>query len=588
MPRSTKFTNTEKRKQWPKTGEEIPQPDQDETFAQSTARYMSDSMVKLVFSHASQEFLPKGALKKVTDKAVIERVVSEDQDFCRHIQDLAGFVRKVHDEAAKLFAICLYSIIQRPLEFLRDLLEANLTDARLPLARKDCPNFKRSRELEVQFLSNQKKFIVTYFDLAQHQDLDYNASMPVEYIKEYQLGKGAYGKVYEVRIHPDQHGFPKTKDGDVFAMKVCQQNAFATKNSPAVDALREQREPLFFKETKRLTHPHLVKCLASWTFDAELYMIFELADWNLWEFMQLHSPDEPENGITFQWLLKEVKGMSEALRRVHCLDIPSFKDALAPPDEKQKTAYHHDIKHQNILVFGRTLRLADFGCSRVAEMAFTQSGKQHSHQTDAIMGTPTTAAPEGKGGGRTSRPYDLWSFGTVILELIVWFLEGFNALQAFQDKRSYKSHPGARFEDDGFYVEDKEGKARLRDPVQQKIIDLARLPRCTGHLLALLDLVPRLLKIDARARMDAAELENRLTRLCSCFESELTEQDTSEITLFVASYGSNTQQSALTPAPPDGNMGHNSANPSQPSTRPSLPSIQIWESLNQNHVQGFN
>jgi serine/threonine protein kinase len=77
------------------------------------------------------------------------------------------------------------------------------------------------------------------------------------------------------------------------------------------------------------------------------------------------------------------------------------------------------------------LQLADFG---VAKFRRLQSGSG----TGTWRDTETYAAPESFTGSevpgtirKISRPYDIWSFGCVLLEVLVWLVLGGDELLAF-------------------------------------------------------------------------------------------------------------------------------------------------------------
>ncbi|KAF2635939.1 hypothetical protein P280DRAFT_167821 [Massarina eburnea CBS 473.64] len=155
------------------------------------------------------------------------------------------------------------------------------------------------------------------------------------------------------------------------------------------------------------------------------------------------------------------------------------------------------------------LRLSDFSCARVVDFVATISGKRDSYKTGTKSGTPIYRAPESLNGA-TSRPYDMWSLGCVYLELLVWFVEGYDELVNFRTSREGHVRPDGLI-DEGFYYETDKGAIQLREPVTTKISDLER--KCSGGLRDIVNIIPFLLKIAPKERLDASQLIHKLKHL---------------------------------------------------------------------------
>ena len=284
-----------------------------------------------------------------------------------------------------------------------------------------------------------------------------------------------------------------------------------------VTPLKGTREVKFHREMEGISHQNLLKCLASFTFSSKYHMIYEKADCNLEEFMQKHRRPTLLSGLSSEDLAQQFFGLADALCFIHNQggsDLEQDNKYLGvKPKSAQRTGYIHDIKPENLLLFiykrpsGRSywFRLSDFSCAKVVDYLNTVSGKNRlSYRTTSAAGTPVYRAPEAMKDKLTSRPYDLWSLGCVYLELLVWFLDGYDALIRFREDRYCPVSPNS-FEDEGFYYAPKENKDfRLRKAVEEKIDDVLR--RCTGTLKEVAKVIPDLLKIDPKQRPTAEKL----------------------------------------------------------------------------------
>ena len=164
-------------------------------------------------------------------------------------------------------------------------------------------------------------------------------------------------------------------------------------------------------------------------------MLFPYAQCDLREYMLQNKFDQKD---AF-WLLDQFHGMAEAVKRVH--DLSSVKDPTSSLNVttsaagERRTAWHHDIKPENILFFKDNssyrgmFRLSDWGSAKVNPY------RTRSYNTKSPIGTLTYEPPEFTSKGQTSRPYDLWSLGCVFLELLVWAVFGSGFVDTFSDQR---------------------------------------------------------------------------------------------------------------------------------------------------------
>ncbi|KAF2623989.1 kinase-like protein [Macroventuria anomochaeta] len=466
--------------------------------------YIQHNLSETVFRGERQKFLPKSALDNVTKKDTIKLVASEDESLFLEEKDLDEFVEHVGRDGPRLFATCVRADL--PMSCVLLLLNKGFTDADMPLSEDDCPGPRLRKRFVSSFVPNQSLFNTAYFDLDTIQILD-NLTKPIAFDESKSLGKGAFGTVFTIEIHPEHRSFPSGNRKDEFAMKVTDYEG--------------TRELPYHRAMASLSHVHLLKCLTSFIFSSKYHMIYEKADCNLEEFMAKHQNASGVRSLRAQDLAQQLSGIVGALSVIHNQSPPD-EDANRlgiPQQESQKSGYIHDIKTDNLLLFkyiqdGKDIywfRLSDFSCAKVVEFVATVSGlHRQSWQSTSKSGTPIYRAPESMTQGKTSRPYDLWSLGCVFLEVLVWFIEGYKALEDFREQRFRSVKPNG-IEDHGFYYTDEVGpnpRVQLRQPVIQRISAITR--RCDGHLQVIAKVIPQMLEIEPKKRITAEQLLKRL------------------------------------------------------------------------------
>lgn len=225
------------------------------------------------------------------------------------------------------------------------------------------------------------------------------------------------------------------------------------------------REWTMLQKVAGLEHRHLVQLLTAIRKGDNCYLIFplaksSLADYFKKDFMPHDSAKDARNFVI--WFLEQLSGLADALSKVH--DFPGTsngsheKNTLSPLNLKvglkagYEKGYHHDIKAGNILLFTRLgmtpgreyddrtvmcerereygrLQLTDLGLGKIREA----NDKSH---TSHIKNTPTYAAPETlTSRPRQGRKSDIWAFGCVLLEVMVYLMEGPQGLATFSKNR---------------------------------------------------------------------------------------------------------------------------------------------------------
>ena len=121
--------------------------------------------------------------------------------------------------------------------------------------------------------------------------------------------------------------------------------------------------------------------------------------------------------------------LSSALEHVH--------EVVDPKVDLHLIGYHHDLRPRNILVSGDTLLLADFGISQ-----FRRASEDS--KTDFKMGKDHYLAPECEKlddefkKSKIGRSSDIWSFGCIIMEVLIYMTWGPQGVKKFREKRRFQ------------------------------------------------------------------------------------------------------------------------------------------------------
>ena len=299
------------------------------------------------------------------------------------------------------------------------------------------------------------------------------------------------------------------------------------------------------------TNPHIIKLLASYKQDNIQYFLFPLANCHLDEFMREFEPEKSNRFLI--WVLSQIRGIANALKEVHTyitIDIPATEPLSKsdgsllpfPANGRRRsdilTGYHHDLKPQNILHFSR-LRdgistpnpewgifvIADFGVGKFHTLK--QATHIISEGTTHARGTATYAAPESKikakglDNLKVSRPYDVWSLGCIIMEILVWLVLGKSEWEKFNSQRVGAIDEDGMEETDGYFFIRGTGmgkKAEVRQCVKDMMSSLRRNERLndgTKCLVMMVRLVGQVLDVDPQARISAEDLVKALDDIIS-------------------------------------------------------------------------
>lgn len=198
-----------------------------------------------------------------------------------------------------------------------------------------------------------------------------------------------------------------------------------------------EREAVALKTFNTLHDLHIVKGIGAFkqtTNPPRYHLIMEWADGGSLEKLWRDSPNPGLSSNLILEILEQFTGLANALSRMHNFGMDE-NTVLRKANPNQENWRHSDFKPDNILSFKvngtslGTLKIADLGRAKFHE-------KDTAHRfngTSERFGHWRYEPPEVWTARETarSRLYDVWSFGCVLLEMLLWALYGHDALRNF-------------------------------------------------------------------------------------------------------------------------------------------------------------
>ncbi|KAF1850450.1 uncharacterized protein K460DRAFT_390954 [Cucurbitaria berberidis CBS 394.84] len=418
------------------------------------AELIKGRLTKSAFSKS--DFFPQYDLEELLDEATIKRELRKGG--CGKDPELAAFIQ---NHAKRTFAILAYRGL---IKYATGLNIYKFTDAYLPIEEKvaqvtslngflkddsalDWFLTWRLENVKAPFPSSEDSEASSDEEIADSNTTDWanirnfrdtqwiflarvfkkgaifeilHDKCPLPIIKyKKDVASGGFSVLHKGRIHPAHQVGLIT--GELIAIKELKDDKSRSEKAYNVelDAL---------EMVQKLDHDRIVKFFAGFEQDGQRYLMFQWVDGgNLREFWER----EPSirDRATIEWALNEIKGLAEALKSWHNYD---------PDPSSQRFCRHGDLKPENIVLDRSTggrgkFLIADMGLAKI------HSQPTHVRRTPSwgLTGTLRYLAPELNSiAPQISRSIDIWSFGCILLEFIIWILYGYEALHTFNTSLS--------------------------------------------------------------------------------------------------------------------------------------------------------
>ena len=260
---------------------------------------------------------------------------------------------------------------------------------------------------------------------------------------------------------------------------------------------------------------HIIKLLLTYEHDGHHYLMFEWADGALVDFWERRLAKDPPQAE--KWAAEQCYGLATALKQIHGLatwqaekreaakqdrDLSLGPTSGDDPDKAADWGIHGDIKPKNILWFSRYrdrkdhLVISDLGLTRY-HSEFSRS-KMAASKIDGFSEAyrPQELDLDNK---NISRRSDVWSLGCVFLEFCVWYLEGIDGVERFEQQR------------------EKDDKSDIRGLTELKFFILGSVPGSGERIASVKPSVKRvsnMTQLNLRGGVSLANHQSHLPEAC--------------------------------------------------------------------------
>jgi len=504
-------------------------------------------------------FCPGRAIQDTLTEAVVRNVLGCTCDDCKvtagylpedckpDIENCVSIIMMDHElagSAGRLFALLLS--IGRPrliLSFIfrkksdailreDDLQDATLETNYWPGVRtKEVPATSDaiSRTIANDFQNNRYQFSPLVLDVKDYITLDKREVLPIIPLRK--IPGGQRGSVIACKIYPDYqklvsdevctvYFFPDqvrallTRENAHFAIKQIEIEYSELTEADRNTAAEAERDNL--DKVSRLKHNHIIDVLKTYRHGSMLNFVFPLAEVNLWEYLRSQKvlkqpvPDMVSSSSTLESassvgniyeskIWDDMVGIADALHHI----LTECKDEL-----HSYLGRHCDLKPANILVHNGTLKITDFGQAQFKIKTDAGSPRVTGHSGDQ------TYLPPEYERGEFPAVYDVWSLGCILLEVLVYTLEGPSGVKQLDQLRIKGCNTNYFYEYDSV----DGGKLCQKLGVREKIHDLKqnasnfRDDQEEGFIRNMIDTVDSTIETDSRVRLKADKVRDRLQK----------------------------------------------------------------------------
>ncbi|GAP89948.1 putative serine threonine protein kinase [Rosellinia necatrix] len=445
-------------------------------------------------SGTEKTYLPEGCLDALVNEATIRRELSHSLAFLRSPEKELEFIRIIAQHAKKVFATAVLTKVGGA-KIYKAINESKITDKDLPIDETHTFLKSLGKWDSHQFLIHQWKFLVPIFTEGKLMyDLEKETILPFMEVGGQQK-EGTFGIVSRVKIHEaHQEYFSNLKDrlNHIAVKEMIATNAVHASDELSLSDVSEawKKEAMMLGKLSEIKHDNVIQCIAAIDKKDKYYLLFPWADGGSLQDFWENVPRPPLSPKFVKGTLIQLRGLAEALKTLHDYKggVASFREGAGADNVNSMGGgiRHGDLKPANILRFMPQddndigiLKIADMGLARHHEVNTRLRGNATTTRFGSARYEPPEAEPPSL--KPTSRLYDVWSMGCIVLELIIWLLDGTKRLNAFND--SIQEH--VQNKDPPYYeIKDSAGRGkvpRVHPLVVQYIKRLATEPACAAN-----------------------------------------------------------------------------------------------------------
>ncbi|KAF2810677.1 kinase-like protein [Mytilinidion resinicola] len=401
-------------------------------------------------------FIPLHSLYTLVTEAIVRDALSVSSIEWYRID---GITDKIYPGGRRIFAI-LVMLDGRIAEITRfielDNLQDSPIDHKLPFSEQDLRMLVPS--IAEDFYRLQWEFCAPILSTGvEHRFLDLRTVLP--FTENTKIGEGGLGEVFRISIHPDHQNMAMILPSESKGL-VRKQTSEIMHDSDS----RYENELRSLSLLNQLEHPNISRLLSFYTYQRRRNFIFPLAQGG--DLDKLFEKDPPPSDFREHFsFYKALSRLSSALEMVH--DYTTAKKV-----DLRLIGLHRDLKPNNILVDGDEFILSDFGFSsfkpatELSRTPFKRGGADY-------LAPECEDLDDSFRSGIVSRPSDIWSFGCIMLEVLVYMLQGQQGVQIFRKERRFKPWHMGTFHMPGLILNGSVTRlldaldSDLRRPVQQ-------------------------------------------------------------------------------------------------------------------------
>lgn len=428
-----------------------------------------------------RSFIPQGPLCQLLARDKIENISRTIPSASQQMVQ-EDVITVVVSGARRIFAILI--VCNHPehiIDFIKalDQFQPSGLDHRLPFhidtLRRILPNTRAEKFHKVQWEFSTPHLSTTGIPRC----LEPQIVLP--FTKNQRLAEGGFGVVYSVEINAEYHRL-EISDSRKPLSSSGVTSLIRKELLPHAKDLDFEVELRNLSLLKLLKHPNIVRLLSCYTYRGTHNLVFPRASGG--DLGELLLNDRPEAFKRNETFISALSGLASALHHVH-----HFVAEILDVD---LIGCHHDLKPKNILVDGDCLLLADFGLSRFK--LESDGSKTPYRQRNGYELAPECQDLDDEGETHeVSRASDIWSFGCILANMLIYMKEGPEGINSFKTARKFRHGRTTYYY---FHCGD--------EPNEKMHAWLNKLePSCTISERFLLQLVRKMLVLDPQARPDS-------------------------------------------------------------------------------------